>query len=597
MNMLFFLIDSFLSFELFSFFGEFFLLFFIIFLLGFSIVLSDSLLYKKVNSTFFGIKLSLYFLFFLFVIFCNFYGFFENFGSTFLFEQNDFIIILKILLIVSCIFCFFMSISYFRSEKIDFYEFSILFLLSFLGIFCLLSCTDLLSFYLAIELQSLSFYILASLKKNSSLSTEAGLTYFVLGAISSGFLLLGFSFIFGFSGLTNFHDIAVFGNLKEILVLKDQSFFFNQVSKNLFFYNFLILETFFEPFLSYEEVSIKTGNFFFDDALFTFYGSFTFFEIFKFLENVENFLGFFLLLGICLSFIAIFFKLGLFPLHFWIPNVYEGVPTIITAIFSIIPKIGIFGVFIKLYFDFFVKILVPKFDFYGFDNFFLELLLMLSIFSIIFGSFGALYQTKIKRLYAYSAISHVGFMGAALSLNTFNGFFAFFFYLIVYVLLNINFFLIYINLRTFNDNIKIKKISDLQNLSKFNSILSFCFMLNLFSMGGVPPLAGFFSKFLVFSSLLDESFFFASAIIIAFSVLGCFYYLRIVKILYYSKTDNSIILSNIKKLDSFLIIFTSILNLGLITHPSFYIDFALMLTESLISKYSFENFFSILYGF
>lgn len=587
-----FLLDSLFSFEIFSFLSEFYLLFFIIILLLFCILLSESFLYSKVNTTLFGIKFSIYFFIFLYFILFNCYGFFENFNTAFLFEQNDFLFLLKIFLVLSSIFCFFMAVSYFRAEKIEFYEFSILFLLSFLGIFCLLSCTDLLSFYLSIELQSLSFYILASLKKDSSLSTEAGLTYFVLGAISSGFLLLGFSFIFGFSGLTNFQDIAVFGSLKEFSIKNSFLFYFEDpsISKNLIFYNFLLFE-FFESYLSFEKFEIFSLN----SILQNFYGFSFFFELSRFFENDVQILSFFLLLGIFFSFIAIFFKLGMFPFHFWIPNVYEGVPTIITAIFSIIPKIGIFGIFLKLYFDFFIKFLVPNNPIFGIDFFFLEYLLIVSIFSIIFGSLGALYQTKIKRLYAYSAISHVGFMGAALSLNSFNGFFAFFFYLIVYVLLNINFFLIYINLRTFNNNLKIKKISDLQNLTKYNAVLGFCFMLNLFSMGGVPPLAGFFSKFFIFSGLLDESFFFASAIIIAFSVLGCFYYLRIVKILYYSRDDKTLILLPISKIDSFLIIFTTLLNLSLIFYPKFYMDCAFILTENLISNYSIENLHSLLY--
>ena len=248
-----FLLDSLFSFEIFSFLSEFYLLFFIIILLLFCILLSESFLYSKVNTTLFGIKFSIYFFIFLFFILFNCYGFFENFNTAFLFEQNDFLFLLKIFLVLSSIFCFFMAVSYFRAEKIEFYEFSILVLLSFLGIFCLLSCTDLLSFYLSIELQSLSFYILASLKKDSSLSTEAWLTYFVLGAISSGFLLLGFSFIFGFSGLTNFQDIAVFGSLKEFSIKNSFLFYFEDpsISKNLIFYNFLLFE-FFESYLIFE---------------------------------------------------------------------------------------------------------------------------------------------------------------------------------------------------------------------------------------------------------------------------------------------------------------------------------------------------------
>lgn len=544
-------IFSFFNSEIFLFFSEFYLLVFIIFLILVCAILSDSNLYFKIKSTLFGIYLTIFFLINFFFILFNSYNTFDIFSSIFLFEQNNYILILKLILTLSILFCFFMSISYFKNEKIEIYEFSILLLLSFLGIFFLLSSNDLLSFYLSIELQSLSFYILASLKKETSLSTEAGLTYFILGAISSGFLLLGFSFIFGFTGLTNFKDLNTFGVLKEI--------------------SFYELENF-------ENVELFSNN--------------------STLIKNNNFL---LILGIFFSLIAIFFKLGIFPFHFWIPNVYEGVPSIVTAIFSIMPKLAIFVILIKFYSEYFINFLISEIlikipnDFLSFDIYYLNILLILSIFSIIFGSLGGLFQTKIKRLFAYSAISHVGFLGVAISINTFNGYVAFFFYLIIYLLLNFNFFFIYLNLRNFNNFMKLKKISDLKNLTKFNSILGIFFALNLFSMGGIPPLAGFFSKFLIFSSLLNESFFFVGGFIILLSVLSCFYYLRLIKIIYFSTIKKPLILKQISYLDSIFISITSLINILFILNPNFFLEISYLLTEYYLNTYFEFNFISFIY--
>lgn len=507
--------------EFFSFGSEFFFLIILLFLLFIFIIITDSKLYKKPDSSLFALKLSIFFLFFLFFI--NYFfieDIFESINFNFLFFQEPFNFIIKLFLIITLIFCFYMSISYIKFENFKTYEFSLLLLLSFFGTYLLLISNDFLSFYLAIEMQSLSFYILASLKKNSNFSTEAGLKYFILGAISSGFLLLGFSIIFGFSGCTNFFDLKLF---------------------------YCFLNT---PYYEYP-VGIQT-----------------------FICNLLEYSNIF---GFVFILVGLFFKLGIFPFQIWVVDVYEGVPTIITAIFSTIPKIIFFILFLKFYLFTFS---VPVLYFSTLKN----VIFIFSIFSILIGSLGALFQTKIKRLFAYSAISHAGFLLLSISINTLSGVFSFFLYLIIYILLSLSFFLIYLNLRTFEFKFKIKKLSDLSNIAELNPTLSFCLLLVIFSIAGVPPLAGFFSKFFIFSALIEKSFYLISIIVILISVLSSFYYIRLIKTIYFSNKVKHISLYQISNADAFLISITVLLNVFFICFPSFFIDLAKTLSYLFLNR-------------
>lgn len=312
---------SFFELDFLSFLPEFFFIFGILFLLTLFVIVGDSNAFKKPEITIFSIKCFLFLFLFLFILLANSLFSFESFSSNFLFAFSSFTSLIKILLLLVSFFCLVLSISYFNVEKINIYEFSVLFALSLLGLFLLVSSNDLLSFYLAVELQSLSFYILAALKRDSNLSTEASLKYFVLGAVSSAFLLFGFAILFGFSGLTNFTDLAIF---------------FDMMSSNLAVeYEFLDFD------FSQYDLTVRPRNFWLT-------------ELTNYIDRIHRhpemwFIGFlFISMGLL-------FKLGVFPFYIWIPDVYEGVPTIITAIFSIVPKIAVISFFVRLYTKIFLQ--------------------------------------------------------------------------------------------------------------------------------------------------------------------------------------------------------------------------------------------------
>jgi len=321
--------------------------------------------------------------------------------------------------------------------------------------------------FLALEIQSLSFYILATLKKESAFSTEAGLKYFILGALSSGFLLFGISLIYGITGTTNYEALA------KLVLNFDYNLFFD---KNIIF------------------------NF----------------------EYTER-----LILGLIFLMTGFFFKMAAAPFHLWAPDVYEGAPTSVSMIFAVIPKIGIFVVFVRIFY----------FVFYDLIYIWQNISIIIALFSICFGSLASLRQLRIKRFLAFSSVTHVGFLLIAFSTGTFEGLVALFFYLVFYVIMSLNIWTIVILLELKKNRLKF--ITDLQNLAKTNPIISITFLVNLFSMAGVPPLAGFYAKSYVFLSALDSSLYFLTIFAILFSVLSAFYYIRFIKIIYFDKVLNT----------------------------------------------------------
>lgn len=537
---------NFFELDFLSFLPEFFFVFGILFLLTLFVIISDSNVLKKPEITTFSIKCFLFLFLFLFFLLLNGLFSFESFSSNFLFAFSNFTSLIKILLLIVSFFCLILAISYFSVEKINIYEFSILFSLSLLGLFLLVSSNDLLSFYLAVELQSLSFYILAALKRDSNLATEASLKYFVLGAVSSAFLLFGFAILFGFSGLTNFTDLTIFFEYMTTTL---------EIERDYLEFDF-----------SQYDLTVRPRSFWMT-------------ELANYMDRYNRYPEMWFI-GFLFISMGLLFKLGVFPFYIWIPDVYEGVPTIITAIFSIVPKIAVISFFLRLYTKIFVGTLPLDFQFLNF-------LLIAGGASILFGGLGAIYQLKIKRIFAYSAISHTGFLILGLALSTFNGLFSFFLYLILYLILSLNFFSIFLNLRFFtNPLLKFKKLSDFSNLARQHPILGLCLSLNFFSMAGVPPLAGFFSKAFVFMALLDSGYFFLSAIIICFSVISSFFYIRLIKNIYYSKNPLKLVaLAEFTKSDSIIISITTLLNLLFFYTTDFYFDFAQTVIVSLFSSF------------
>lgn len=354
------------------------------------------------------------------------------------FLLNNFIITLKIIVALSGIAILFLN----HSLKI--YEFSILILIAILGIYILISANDLIILYLGLELYSLTSYILASLQRNGELSTEAGLKYFILGAVSSGIYLLGCVIIYSTTGLTNFMDLS----------------------------NFVIY--------------MDSNN-----------------------------------IGAILIILSLLFKLAAAPLHMWAPDVYEGSPSIVTTFFAIVPKITILGMIYILFTG----------PFLGWFQNLQGLLIISALLSLIVGSLGALNQSKLKRLLAYSAINHTGFILIGVATGTLSGIIATLIYFIIYILMTLISFIIVLNYSSGNF------IHQLMGLSRNKKLLAITFSLCLLSIAGVPPLAGFLSKYLVLVAAINAKFWILTGIAILSSIIATFYYLQLIKLMFFKDSN------------------------------------------------------------
>ena len=385
------------------------------------------------------------------LLFNNDLGFGVLFNNTFI--HDDLGLFAKTFILVFTILCLLVSQDYFENKKLNSFEYYLLVLLAVLGLVILVSSYDLILAYLAIELQSLSFYVLATFKRNSAYSTEAGLKYFILGAFASGLILFGSSLIYGFTGATNFEHLSN-------LFLDSNQIFINGISAI--------------------EISIT-----------------------------------FLAVGFL-------FKLAAAPFHMWSPDVYEGSPTNSTALFAIVPKIGVFVLFARLF----------HFSFYNLIGCWQQIILFSAISSVVVGSFIALKQRKIKRLLAYSAISHVGYLLIAFASGSLEGSQALFFYLFVYMITGVCVWAMVMSLELEN---KQKNLSGLAFLIKVNPVLALTFTILLFSLAGVPPLAGFYAKMQVFLVSIESSMFLVATVAILSSVISTFYYIRIIKTIYFEK--------------------------------------------------------------
>ena len=364
---------------------------------------------------------------------------------------DEFSIFMKTLAILFCLLVLLSSKDYIKICKIDKIEYPIIILASTLGVILMISSYDLIVFYLGLELQSLSLYILASFRKDNVGSTEAGLKYFVLSALASGILLYGCSLIYGFTGSTNFDVIA----------------------KNL---------------------------------------------------NSSNVGAVF---GIVFIIVGLSFKVSAVPFHMWTPDVYEGSPTSVTTFFALVPKIAALSVFIRFMY-------VP---YENVVNQCQSIKILLSIASMNFGAVAAIGQSNIKRLMAYSSIGHMGYALAGISTGSNAGLQATMIYLTIYLTMSLGAFTCIFTMK--RENIYFENIYDLSGLSKNHPIVAFCFLIILFSLAGIPPLAGFFAKFYIFMSVIESKMYFLAIIGLLTTVISAFYYLRIIKIIYFDKPKKS----------------------------------------------------------
>ena len=356
-------------------------------------------------------------------------------------------IFMKVLTLLFCLFVLLSSRDYVKSNGIDKIEYPIIILSSTLGMILMISSYDLIVFYLGLELQSLSLYILASFKRENEKSTEAGLKYFVLSALASGLLLYGCSLIYGFTGSTNFEIISA--NLNKA----------------------------------------NTGAVF----------------------------------GIVFIIVGLAFKISAVPFHMWTPDVYEGSPTSVTSFFALVPKIAAITVFIRFMYVPFINVI----------NQWQTIIIFLSIASMILGALTAIGQNNIKRLMAYSTIGHMGYALAGLATGTNQGIQSTIIYLTIYLVMNLGAFGCIFMMK--RENVFYENINDLSGLSKNHPILAISFLIILFSLAGIPPLAGFFAKFYIFMAVIEAKMYAFAIIGLVTTVISTFYYLRIIKVIYFDK--------------------------------------------------------------
>ena len=383
----------------------------------------------------------------LFAMVVNLFTINEQFIFNYSYKIDNLSSFMKALTIISGIFVMISSSTYLKSLNILKIEYPILILSSILGMMVMISSNDLIVFYLGLELQSLALYVLASFNRDNILSSESGLKYFVLSALSSGLLLYGCSLVYGFSGSTNFIDIA----------------------------------------------------------------------------NTSTNIEYGVIFGLVFLIVGLAFKISAVPFHMWAPDVYQGSPTSVTLFFAALPKIAALTVFIRFLFTPFIN-LIDQWQ---------TIIVFISIASMIFGAIAAIGQSNLKRLIAYSSIGHMGYALAGLASGTNEGIQSSVIYISIYLVMTLAFFSCLFMMR--KKNVFYEDIQDLSGLSTNHPILSISLLIILFSLAGIPPLAGFFAKFYIFMSVIEQSMYFLAIVGLLSTVLAAFYYLRLIKIIYFDK--------------------------------------------------------------
>jgi NADH-quinone oxidoreductase subunit N len=368
-----------------------------------------------------------------------------TFGGGFI--VDDFARVMKVLTLIGSAATIVLARDYLASEKQEKFEFSILILLSTTGMLMLISAADLIALYLGLELMSLALYVVAASNRDSVRSTEAGLKYFVLGALSSGMLLYGASLIYGFTGTVSFAGIA------------------------------------------------KAAG--------------------------QGGLG--LTFGLVFLFAGFCFKVSAVPFHMWTPDVYEGAPTPVTAFFAAAPKVSAIAMFVRAPIMAFPDI-APQWQ---------QIIVFVAIASMVLGSFAAIGQRNIKRLMAYSSIGHMGFALVGLAAGTPEGVQGVVVYMAIYLAMTLGTFACILSMRT-KDGL-VENISDLAGLARTNPAMAFFLAVLMFSLAGIPPLAGFFAKYFVFLAAIKAGLYALAVIGVLASVIGAYYYLAIVKVMYFDE--------------------------------------------------------------
>jgi len=364
------------------------------------------------------------------------------------FISDAFSRVMKALILLGSSATILLSRDYFQRERIDRFEYPILVVLCTIGMMVMASANDLISLYLGLELQSLAAYVIAAFHRDDLKSTEAGLKYFVLGALSSGMLLYGSSLIYGFTGTVSFPGIVS---------------------------------------------ALHAGS------------------------------GFGIVLGIVFVAAGVAFKMSAVPFHMWTPDVYEGSPTPVTAFFASAPKMAAVAMSVRVFAGAFQDVAAI----------WQQIIIFIAIASMALGSFAAIGQRNLKRLMAYSSIGNIGYALIGLAAAKEDGVRGVVIYMVIYLAMTLGAFAIILSLRRGRQ--MFESIDDLAGLSRTHPVLAFCLAMMMFSLAGIPPLAGFFAKFYVFAAAIKEGLVTLAVIGVVTSVVGAFYYLRLVKVMYFDE--------------------------------------------------------------
>lgn len=366
-----------------------------------------------------------------------------------MFVVDHFSQFVKFLILISSSLVLGMSFDWLAIDRYKKFEYPILVLLGTLGMMVMVSANDLMMLYVGIELSSLTLYVLAAFNRDHATSSEAGIKYFVLGALASGIMLFGASLVYGFAGSTNFTALA---------------------------------------------------------ELFT-----------------EAGVGYGAVVGLIMLVVGLSFKISAVPFHMWTPDVYQGAPTPVTMLFATAPKLAAIAVFIRLLMQPFANLL-PDWQ---------MILAIISVASMMIGAFGALTQTNIKRLLAYGSIGHVGYMLIGIATGSTEGIKAVLIYNALYLFMSIGTFGFVLFMRRAGE--QVEELRDLAGLSKTNPRAAFFMMLMMLSMAGIPPLAGFYGKMFIFLSAIESELYTLAVIGVLTSVVAAFYYLKVIKLMYFDE--------------------------------------------------------------
>ena len=367
-----------------------------------------------------------------------------------MFVTEAFALFMKALVLIGSAVTILLAMHYNEDQGIARFEFPVLVLLATTGMMVMVSANDLITLYVGLELQNLALYVVASFNRDSVRSSEAGLKYFVLGALSSGMLLYGASLVYGFAGTTAFDDLTK---------------------------------------LMTGAATVETG----------------------------------ILIGLVFVVVGLAFKVSAVPFHMWTPDVYEGAPTPVSMFFALAPKMAALGLFIRFMIGPFGPLIAE----------WRQVIVFLSIASMVLGAVAAIAQENIKRLMAYSSISHVGYALIGLAAGTSEGIRGVLVYLTIYLFMTVGAWAVILCMRRRGH--MLEGISDLAGLSQSQPGLALALAIFMFALSGVPPTAGFFGKFYVFLAAINAQLTGLAVIGVLTSVVSAFYYLRVVKVMYFDE--------------------------------------------------------------